>query len=232
MNHRCHRLTTEEAEIISSDPECRARVLKSLDLMLDFYGMKIQKSSEDIRVVRNIDNPSWDSCYRNLETSPHNYLRITRILKSLGELGWPEYKRPIVEHVIEEMYPTLKNPESLERPRLQNCKRSLVDFWIPTLQKPDQKELLDKLKSVASAKKASVASTVSGKPKTGTVRKAPEPVLASNKKKKLTHDMKQLTIKDLVKQKRKELAEKKKQEQTQETIEVYTSNHHNNNDKC
>ena len=34
--------------------------------------------------------------YRHLDSSFHNYLRITRILKCLGELGFEHYKWPFL----------------------------------------------------------------------------------------------------------------------------------------
>jgi hypothetical protein len=41
--------------------------------------------------------------FRNLNTSGHNYLRITRILKCLGELGFEHLKFGFCEFVLNEV---------------------------------------------------------------------------------------------------------------------------------
>ena len=59
----------------------------------------------------------------------HNYLRITRILKSLGELGYEHYKRRFVGFLLR---------EALEEKTLGNCLDSCLDFWVNTIK--DDKE--------------------------------------------------------------------------------------------
>lgn len=60
-----------------------ARVLQSYRLMLDFYGMElVSEATGEVRRGRN-----WEAQYANLNAYSHNYLRITRILKFLGEVG-------------------------------------------------------------------------------------------------------------------------------------------------
>ena len=55
----------------------------------------------------------------------HNYLRITRILKSLGELGYEHYKAHLVEFIL---------TEALQEKTLVNCLDSCLDFWVNTIK--------------------------------------------------------------------------------------------------
>ncbi len=57
--------------------------------------------------------------------SSHNYLRITRILKSLGELGYEHYKCHLVEFILR---------EALEEKTLINCLDSCLDYWVNTIK--------------------------------------------------------------------------------------------------
>jgi hypothetical protein len=59
---------------------------------------------------------------------PHNFLRITRILKSLGEMGLEEYKIAFLEHLQREIYTTKA---------LAPCRNSYANFWIQTIYDDD-----------------------------------------------------------------------------------------------
>ena len=68
-----------------------------------------------------------DTCARftSCPHSGHNYLRITRILKCLGEMELEHYKRPLLERFIQEVYVTKK---------LNRAASSCRDYWVPTLK--------------------------------------------------------------------------------------------------
>lgn len=68
-----------------------------------------------------------------LFSSYHNYLRITRILKSLGEFGYEHLKKPFVEFVLQ---------EALELGTLQNCLESCNNFWIGTIKDDEARKEL------------------------------------------------------------------------------------------
>lgn len=55
--------------------------------------------------------------FRNM----HNNLRITRILKSLGELGFEHYQAPLVQFFLE---------ETLVKKNLSSVKRSVLDYFL------------------------------------------------------------------------------------------------------
>ena len=65
----------------------------------------------------------------------HNYLRITRILKSLGELGYEHYKLPLVEFILR---------EALEEKTLVNCLDSCLDYWVNTIKDDKERARLKK----------------------------------------------------------------------------------------
>lgn len=66
-----------------------------------------------------------------MNRSFHNYLRITRILKCLGEVGLEHFKIHFVQHVLKEIY---------ENRELLNCYESCVKYWVPILRKEEEKQ--------------------------------------------------------------------------------------------
>merc|ERR1719359_1906340 len=72
----------------------------------------------------------YEARYRNLARSFHNNLRITRILKCLGEMGLEHMKRPFVEHVLREVY---------LHGELVPCRISCIDYWAQTLRSEDDR---------------------------------------------------------------------------------------------
>ncbi|XP_070565597.1 opioid growth factor receptor-like [Ptychodera flava] len=131
MNYQSQELQLHEAEGIKSDKQAWARVLKSYEMMLDFYGMKlVDKEKGTIQRAAN-----WKERYSHLNRSTHNYLRITRILKSLGELGYEHLKTPFVEFVL---------TEALENGQLKNCVNSCVQYWLHTIKSSKDRKRLTK----------------------------------------------------------------------------------------
>jgi len=49
---------------------------------------------------------NYKSRFNHLNSSFHNYLRVTRILKSLGELGFEHYKLPFIKFMLIEIFDT------------------------------------------------------------------------------------------------------------------------------
>jgi hypothetical protein len=120
-------LTKYETEIFSNNKEMLNRLIKSYEIMLDFYGCEFENGNP-CKIKRNEDN--YRERYHNLNYSGHNYLRITRILKCLGIMGLEKLKYPLIKHFIDELN---KNKY------LDNIKYSLYAFWVPTLR--DTKDL-------------------------------------------------------------------------------------------
>ncbi|KAI6114427.1 opioid growth factor receptor conserved region-domain-containing protein [Pisolithus sp. B1] len=86
MNFAAQRLMPHELSAMRADAEVMRRIVRAYTMMLDFYGMRLQ-SEETGLVGRAVPPGSYSSRYVNLLFSPHNNLRISRILKCLSELG-------------------------------------------------------------------------------------------------------------------------------------------------
>lgn len=81
-------------EAFRRDPSLRAAMLHALDRMLSFYGL--QRRGDDITPADRTNLERWLD-------SPHNYLRLTRILKSLTLLGHGDAARSLYR-ALESIY--------------------------------------------------------------------------------------------------------------------------------
>jgi hypothetical protein len=103
--------------MFQKDTKMQDNLIKSYELILDFFGMKLSDTKTG-EVERNEKN--YVDRYENLNTSSHNYLRITRILKCLGLCGLEHFKKLFLKHVLTEVF---KNKE------LTNTIESLFKYW-------------------------------------------------------------------------------------------------------
>ncbi|KIJ64632.1 hypothetical protein HYDPIDRAFT_175558 [Hydnomerulius pinastri MD-312] len=101
MNYEAQRLLPHEIQPMKSSEEVTGRLVKSYEMMLDFYGMRLQ-SSETGLVGRSLPPRNYSSRYKNLLRAPHNNLRISRILKCLSELGLERFNAGFLLHVLNE----------------------------------------------------------------------------------------------------------------------------------
>ncbi|XP_047203491.1 opioid growth factor receptor-like protein 1 [Girardinichthys multiradiatus] len=130
MNYEAKTLTKQEIQdfLNSDDAKCNLRV--SYELMLDFYGIKLK----DVKTGEVTRAANWSKRFQNLNRHTHNNLRITRILKCLGTLGYPHYQAPLVQFFLEE---TLVNNE------LQSVKDSALSYFVfAVLNRQERQKLL------------------------------------------------------------------------------------------
>lgn len=126
VGNHAQPLQLHEAKAIIEDKEAHARVLKSYELMLDFLGMRL-KDAKTGEIERN---SNWKKRYNELNVKwNHNFLRITRMLKSLGELGYEHLKYPFVKFILKEIF---------ENKQLCNALDAAENYWLETV-KDDQK---------------------------------------------------------------------------------------------
>ncbi|KAJ3539036.1 hypothetical protein NM688_g6426 [Phlebia brevispora] len=86
VNYESQPLQKHEREAMKTNEEVVQRVIQSYRLMLDFYGMQLE--STETGLLARVEPESKNAeRYANLNRSFHNYLRISRILKSLSEMG-------------------------------------------------------------------------------------------------------------------------------------------------
>ncbi|XP_062400438.1 opioid growth factor receptor-like protein 1 [Sardina pilchardus] len=130
MNFQAYKLTKDEIKAFKEDETAKDRLRISYELMLDFYGIKLV--NDKTGDVQRADN--WEERFQNLNRYTHNSLRITRILKCLGTLGFEHYQAPLVRFFLKE---TLENGE------LPNVKESVLDYFLfSILDKAKRKELI------------------------------------------------------------------------------------------
>ncbi|KAG7229922.1 hypothetical protein INR49_009641 [Caranx melampygus] len=122
LNFYAHELTQDEIKEFQSTREAKRRFLAAYSLMLDFYGIKLLDKSGNVARASN-----WQDRFQHLNESQHNYLRITRILKSLGELGYEAFKAPLVRLFLE---------ESLCHNTLPNMQHSVLEYYVYTIRLP------------------------------------------------------------------------------------------------
>lgn len=142
MNYQSARLTKGEAKLMRESVQIAMRVVKSYQLMLDFYGLRlVDKHTGQVKRAKH-----WLSRYRNMNSHTHNNLRITRILTSLGHLGFARWKKPLVDFFAVQI---------LEKGHLRACRNALLNYWAPTLD-VESKEFIKKTGELAQDRTESI----------------------------------------------------------------------------
>ncbi|KAG9315819.1 opioid growth factor receptor conserved region-domain-containing protein [Chiua virens] len=100
VNADAYRLLPHEIGMMRNSEEIIRRLVTSYKMMLDFYGMRL--ISESGLLGRALSPRDFKPRYRNLLGNTHNNLRITRILKSLSELGMEHLNAGFLLHVLNE----------------------------------------------------------------------------------------------------------------------------------
>ncbi|XP_064377685.1 opioid growth factor receptor isoform X2 [Dromaius novaehollandiae] len=130
MNWHAKPLTRQEIEAFKKSSEVMQRFERAYQLMLRFYGITLtnQKTGE----LERTEN--WSERFQNLNRFSHNNLRITRILKCLGEMGYEHYQVHLVKFFL---------TETLVKETLPNVKRSALDYFLFTIRsKRKRRELV------------------------------------------------------------------------------------------
>lgn len=117
-------LSRTEARLIRRNEVAAKNVVASYKLMLNFYGLRlVNEKTGEIDYVE--DTKLKRSRMKNLNNMSHNYLRITRILKSLGHLGFTRYKKPFLDALYRAVFTDKLVP---------NARESYKNFWAATVQ--------------------------------------------------------------------------------------------------
>jgi hypothetical protein len=134
------RLQKHEIETMKADPAIQERLLRSTETMLDFYGIRFERVSENgFKLSRCVE--TCQEQFRDLNIYSHNYLRITRMCKCLGDLGFDNLQCDIVNFFIRECFefqniPPLEESDDCEPPicYLVNLRSSLEKYWVGTIR--------------------------------------------------------------------------------------------------
>ncbi|KAJ8360119.1 hypothetical protein SKAU_G00166440 [Synaphobranchus kaupii] len=132
LNFYAQELTQVEIKVgfkeFQSSREAKRRFLLAYAVMLDFFGITLLDKNGNVTKASN-----WQDRFQHLNESQHNYLRITRILKSLGELGFESFKPPLVRLLLE---------EALVEGTLPNMLHSALEYFVYTLRDRAQRRAL------------------------------------------------------------------------------------------
>ncbi|XP_063047364.1 opioid growth factor receptor-like protein 1 [Engraulis encrasicolus] len=128
LNFFAQELTQDEIKEFQSTREAKRRFLLAYTIMLDFFGLKLLDKNGNVDRAAN-----WKDRFQHLNESQHNYLRITRILKSLGELGFEAFKPPLVRQLLK---------EALVEGTLPNMRHSALEYFVYTLRDRAQRRAL------------------------------------------------------------------------------------------
>ncbi|KAM5134946.1 uncharacterized protein ACMZJ9_017556 isoform 2-T3 [Mantella aurantiaca] len=129
MNSCATPLTKKEIEEMKKDEEVMERFLESYKLMLGFYGIELE-DSETGKLARA---RNWKDRFSNLNAHTHNNLRITRILKCLGEMGYEHFQFPLVKFFLE---------ETLCHGHLKNVQSSALEYFMFTVKNKNERKKL------------------------------------------------------------------------------------------
>lgn len=129
VNPEASTLTKKEIQEFLQNDEAKKNLLESYKLMLDFYGIELcdETTGEVTRASH------WRERFINLNNRSHNNLRITRILKCLGTLGFAHYQAPLVQFFLEE---TLVNGQ------LQYVRDSVLSYFLFAVLDKKQRRVL------------------------------------------------------------------------------------------
>ncbi|KAM6319485.1 opioid growth factor receptor isoform 2-T2 [Podargus strigoides] len=121
MNCCARQLTTQEIQAFKKSKEVMQRFIRAYQLMLRFYGIIL--TNEETGELKKAEN--WAERFQNLNRFSHNNLRITRILKCLGEMGYEHYQVHLVKFFL---------TETLVKETLPNVRRSALDYFLFTVR--------------------------------------------------------------------------------------------------
>ncbi|NXM01081.1 OGFR factor, partial [Tyrannus savana] len=121
MNWLAKPLTSQEIQAFKRSEEVMERFVRAYELMLRFYGIiLVNKKTGELKRAEN-----WADRFDNLNRFSHNNLRITRILKCLGEMGYERYQVHLVKFFL---------TETLVKGTLPNVKKSALDYFLFTVR--------------------------------------------------------------------------------------------------
>eukprot|EP01125_Pyxidicula_operculata_P002242 TRINITY_DN1214_c0_g1_i1.p1 TRINITY_DN1214_c0_g1~~TRINITY_DN1214_c0_g1_i1.p1 ORF type:complete len:309 (-),score=68.37 TRINITY_DN1214_c0_g1_i1:82-1008(-) len=127
-------LQKHEITFFKSDQQCRERVIKSVDMIFDFFGLTLNFTHSGDPVVERSEN--WIERYKFLNANFRNNMRITRMLKFLVETGFEKIAVAFLDHIVTEMFQNKLFP---------NCQESFGDYWIEAIKENHPRTRLDNL---------------------------------------------------------------------------------------
>jgi hypothetical protein len=112
-------LSAADIAAFTSDSVLRKTLLQSFELMLQFYGLELEGGDADPVVIRSDDFVARSNVW--LTTGNHNFLRITRMLRSLSLLGLGTYAAAFLK-CLEDI--NAKEPETIGETTMSYWRRA------------------------------------------------------------------------------------------------------------
>jgi len=151
LNYASQPLQKHEIVAMKADPKIMERILRSYQLMLDFYGMFLV-SPETGLVDRCRPPRNYRTRYRNLARASHNNLRISRILKCLSEFGLERFNAGFLLHVLNEQ-------SECEELDTWGIRSSMDKWWANCIRNEEERQWIGSLiKKVRNAEEGYVFS--------------------------------------------------------------------------
>ena len=92
-------LDNDQINVFQNDSVLKREIIKSLEIMLKFFGLMISREDGRIQVKRS---HQWEKRKHHwLRPGNHNYWRISRILESLVILGLKDYSEAFFDELTE-----------------------------------------------------------------------------------------------------------------------------------
>ncbi len=138
FNREAKILSSKDIEAFETDQSLRSRLCNTLDIMLAFYGLRLNTNMGPNNEIMGFEvsrNRNWQSRFQNLQDRSHNFRRICRILKCLGELGLAHLQGPFAKCLLDEIVEHLHFP---------NAASSLLFYWLPVIRDQRWRDCLER----------------------------------------------------------------------------------------
>ncbi|SCV69883.1 BQ2448_1277 [Microbotryum intermedium] len=134
VNALAPTLTSDPNELLAlrNDREVQRRFKTSYEIMLDFYGFALHDFKTG-RIKRS--SSGYETRYRNWESNGHNWLRVSRILKSCSEFGLEHLNAPLLLFILVE-----QNDPSQPNLKDRGLIRSMDQYWRYCIRNPEERE--------------------------------------------------------------------------------------------
>ncbi|XP_078469352.1 opioid growth factor receptor-like protein 1 [Lampetra planeri] len=128
LNWYAMELTLPEIKKMRESPTVQSRLVRAYEMMLDTYGLRLDDRERG--TIRRADH--FHQRLRDVfkdETSQHHNMRLTRVLKSLGELGLEHYKAPLVRALLR-----IALSPACPQAAAAHMRRSALDYFVFTVR--------------------------------------------------------------------------------------------------
>jgi hypothetical protein len=151
FNKHAQVLQRHEAATMRADAACRRAFILSYRCFLDFVGLILDDEVTGA-LSTHADETQWRERFANLNTHGHNNLRLCRILKCMGEIGFEAYKAPLIDVLVAAAFD--------EPCTLKNLRGSIEAYYVGTLRDDAARAAREERVAIATAYAADPVFTI------------------------------------------------------------------------